>query len=105
MAKELLGSGLLDVKGEVFAYRRIRQVGPASFYAIDSVTQKVRGLTQAALPKLIGIVVASLGLCLLASFRLARSVSAPIDRLSREMAEMADLQVATRLPSSRGVEP
>jgi len=97
----LHASGLLEVNGEVFAYRQIRQVGPASFYAIDSVTQKVRGLTEAALPKLIGIVVASLGLCLLASFRLARSVSAPIDRLSREMAEMADVQVATRLPSSR----
>ena len=78
VGKGLLGSGLLDVKGEVFAYRRIRQVGPASFYAIDSVTQKVRGLTEAALPKLIGIIVASLGLCLLASFRLARSVSAPM---------------------------
>ena len=101
MGKGLLRSGLLEVKGEVFAYRQIRQVGPASFYAIDSVTAEGRGLTEAALPKLIGIVVASLGLCLLASFRLARSVSAPIDRLSREMAEMADLQVATRLPSSR----
>jgi len=94
-------TGTITAGGEVFAYRRIRRVGPASFYAIDSVTARVRSLTSAALPKLAMIVAGSLALCLIASFRLARSVSAPIDRLSREMAEMADVQVATRLPSHR----
>ena len=101
IGKGLAASGFVEAAGEDFAYRRIRQVGPASFYAIDSVTAKVRSLTEAALPKLVGIVVVSLALCLLASFRLARSVSAPIDRLSREMAEMADVQLATRLPVTR----
>jgi putative nucleotidyltransferase with HDIG domain len=101
VGRGLKDSGTVSVDGELFAYRRIRQVGPAAFYAVDSVTAKVRGLTNAALPKLAVIVLVSLGLCLLASFRLARSVSAPIDRLSREMAEMADVQVATRLPPAR----
>jgi putative nucleotidyltransferase with HDIG domain len=100
-ARGLLASGTLEVDGEVYAYRQVRQVGPASFYAIDSVTAKVRRLTEAALPKLVGIVITSLGICLLASFCLARSVSAPIDRLSREMAEMADLQATARLPVTR----
>jgi putative nucleotidyltransferase with HDIG domain len=101
VGRGLQDAGSLTVDGEAFAYRRIRQVGPASFYAIDSVTAKVGGLTAAALPKLAMIVLGSLALCLLASFRLARSVSAPIDRLSREMAEMADHSQATRLPPSR----
>jgi putative nucleotidyltransferase with HDIG domain len=98
ISRGLQDSGSLSIDGELFAYRRIRQVGPAAFYAVDSVTAKVRGLISPALPKLVGIVLGSLLLCLLASFRLAHSVSAPIDRLSREMAEMADVQVATRLP-------
>jgi putative nucleotidyltransferase with HDIG domain len=99
VGRGLVDNGVLVADGETFAYRRIRQVGPATFYAIDSVTARVRALRAAALPKLLMVVVAGIGLCLLASIRLARSVSAPIDRLSREMAEMADAHVATWLPT------
>ena len=63
----------------------------------------MRSLTEAALPKLIGIVVAILGLCLL------RVSPGPLgQRADRspvgEMAEMADVQVATRL-RRRGLQP
>jgi putative nucleotidyltransferase with HDIG domain len=98
LGQGLREAGLVAAAGETFAYRRIRQVGPASFYAIDSITGRVRALRAAAWPKLMLVAAVGVGLCLLASFRLARSLSAPIDRLSREMAEMADIQAAMRLP-------
>ncbi|HEY8551778.1 MAG TPA: HD domain-containing phosphohydrolase [Vicinamibacterales bacterium] len=98
IAGGLGAAGSIKLEGERFAYRRIREVGPAAFYAVDSVTAAAREVSRAAFPTLVAIAAGGLVLCLLASVRLARTVSAPIDRLSRELAEMADAHETGPIP-------
>ncbi len=86
----LPSAGEITLEGERFAYRRLRELGPVGIYAIDSITQATSGVVEQAMPMLVGIAVGGLVLCLLASARLAHTVSAPIDRLSRELSAMAD---------------
>jgi putative nucleotidyltransferase with HDIG domain len=96
----LSNEGSITMAGERHAYLRLQRVGRASFYAIDSVSAATAVVSKAALPKLAGIALGGLALCLLASLRLARAVSAPIDTLSREIAAMADAHTTARLASS-----
>jgi putative nucleotidyltransferase with HDIG domain len=83
-------AGVLSLGDEDFAYRRLQQIGPTAFYALDSTTAASDRVSRDALPKLAAIAFGGVILCLLASVRLARTVSAPIDHLSRELAAMAD---------------
>jgi putative nucleotidyltransferase with HDIG domain len=90
-------SGHLRLDGDRYAYRRLRAIGPAAFYAIDSITAARDRVSAAALPKLVAIALGGLVLCGLASVRLARAVSAPIDLVTREIAAMAAAQETARV--------
>jgi putative nucleotidyltransferase with HDIG domain len=94
-------AGVLALGDEDFAYRRLQQIGPTAFYALDSTTAASDRVSRDALPKLAGIAFGGVVLCLLASVRLARTVSAPIDQLSRELAVMADAHTPGQLPVSK----
>jgi putative nucleotidyltransferase with HDIG domain len=108
LGRGLAEEGTLSIAGERHAYLRLQRVGHASFYAIDSVSDATSRVSQSALPILAAIALGGLALCLLASVRLARAVSAPIDHLSREIAAMADAHTTGRLEagprSSREIE-
>ena len=90
-------AGVLTLGEETFAYRRLQQIGPTAFYAMDSTTAASDRVSRDALPKLAAIAFGGVVLCLLASVRLARTVSAPIDHLSRELSLMADAHETGRL--------
>jgi putative nucleotidyltransferase with HDIG domain len=94
-------AGLLTLGDEDFAYRRLQQIGPTAFYALDSTTAASDRVSRDALPKLAAIAFGGVVLCLLASVRLARTVSAPIDHLSRELAAMADAHTPGHLGPAR----
>lgn len=100
-AQGLDQAGLLDIDGASFAYRRLQQLGPTAFYALDSIDAAIGRVTHDALPKLAAIAFGGVLLCLLASVWLARTVSAPIDDLSRELATMADGQALSSLSVPR----
>ncbi len=96
-ARGLGDGGELTLAGERHAYRLLRRVGAASFYAIDSLDAATAAVTHDAVPKLAAIAVGALLVSLLASARLARTISAPIDQVSRTIAVMADAQSTARL--------
>ena len=100
-ASGLDDAGLLTLGDEDFAYRRLQQIGPTAFYALDSITAASDRVSRDALPKLAAIAFGGVVLCLLASVRLARTVSAPIDQLSRELAAMADAHTPGRLAPAK----
>ncbi|HEY8551775.1 MAG TPA: HD-GYP domain-containing protein [Vicinamibacterales bacterium] len=89
--------GIIEHGGDRYAYRRLHHIGPASFYAVDSISGAARRVSHAALPKLVVIALGGLVLCALASARLAKTVSAPIDHVSREIAAMAAAQTTARI--------
>jgi putative nucleotidyltransferase with HDIG domain len=94
--------GSLSLLGERYAYLPLQRVGPATFYALDSVSLATGQLSRAALPQLAAIALGGLALCLLASVRLAHAVSAPIDDLSRRIEAMVDAHAPVRLENGRG---
>jgi putative nucleotidyltransferase with HDIG domain len=84
--------GAIDVGGKRYAYLRLGQVGPASTFAVASITAGRDRITTAALPTLLAIGAAGLLLCALASVWLAGRVAAPIDQVSRDICAMVNDQ-------------
>ena len=90
-------SGAIEVGDERFAYRLLQRVGPASIYAVASITAARDRVTGLMLPRLVGLAVAALLLCAVASVWLARRVAAPIDQVSRDITAMIDAHAAVRI--------
>ncbi len=84
--------GAFEAVGERHAYLLVQRVGPASIYAVSSITAARDRLTAGAVPRLVVIVAGGLVLCLLASISLGRRVAAPIDRVSRDIHAMVEAQ-------------
>ncbi len=91
--------GSIDLDGEAFAYRRLVQVGGASFYALGSIDQSSSQATRDAMRSLILIAVGATALALLGSVWLAHQLTEPIGRLSASLQAMAAARdVEGRLP-------
>ena len=91
--------GSIDLDGEAYAYRRLVQVGGASFYALGSVDQSAGQATREAMRNLALIAVGATALALLGSVWLAHQLTEPIGRLSASLQAMAAARdVEGRLP-------
>ena len=91
--------GSIDLDGEAYAYRRLVQVGGASFYALGSVDQSAGQATREAMRNLVLIAVGATALALLGSVWLAHQLTEPIGRLSASLHAMAVARdVEGRLP-------
>ena len=71
-----------------WAVRRVGGAGPATFYALASVDAAAADVTQSALKGLIWIGAVAVAIGMLGSLWLARTLTSPIDRLSRSLTEM-----------------
>jgi putative nucleotidyltransferase with HDIG domain len=81
--------GSVTLSGEMFAFRRLVQVGDTSFYALGSIDEFSRAAMGDTVTSLVFIAVGAGLLALVGSFSLARSLSMPIGHLSAALAHMA----------------
>ena len=87
--------------GELYAFRRLVQVGDTTFYGLGSIDESSQGATRAAMLSLAYLALGATILAFVASFWLARMVSEPVDRLSRSLAAMAAARtIDARLPAT-----
>jgi putative nucleotidyltransferase with HDIG domain len=84
----LSSSGLVDVRGTEFAAKLLFQDGDARVYALDSLDAATRVPMRNALHAMLIFAIGSFALAAIASFWLARTISRPIDTLSRSLSEM-----------------
>jgi putative nucleotidyltransferase with HDIG domain len=82
--------GTVSLAGEMFAFRRLVQVGDTSFYALASIDEFSRAGMGDTVSSLAFIAVGAGLLALVVSFSLARSLSRPIGHLSAALAHMAE---------------
>jgi putative nucleotidyltransferase with HDIG domain len=97
-------AGDFEAGGERHGYLLVQRVGPASIYAVASITAARDRATEAAVPRLFAIVAGGLVLCLIASISLAHRVAAPIDRVSREISAMVESQMAPPPPRNQSIQ-
>jgi putative nucleotidyltransferase with HDIG domain len=79
---------IVDLNGSEYAVKLLFTDGDARVYALDSVAASTRGPMQSAFRATMFIALCSFGLATIASVWLARSISRPIDTLSRSLSEM-----------------
>ena len=84
-----LVAGRIDLAGESHAFRRLVDVGEASFYALGSIDESSRPINRSVLHSLAVIGIGATALALGASLWLARMISEPVGQLSTSMARMA----------------
>ena len=92
-SRQQVGNVTLD--GQSYAFRRLVQVGTASFYALGSIDEASQAATRTAIRNLRWIAAGAAALALIASFWLARMLTEPVGRLS------ASLAAAGRTPGGR----
>jgi putative nucleotidyltransferase with HDIG domain len=88
--------GTIDIDGAAYAYRELARVGPARILALSSVDQAARAALSRVNMVLTGVAFGAFGLALAGSLWLARLLSAPIERLSAAIAQMAAAHDLTR---------
>ena len=90
--------GIVEIPGERYAYRRIMNLGEASIYALGSIDAVAIPAIREARLLVLGLALLALAMSGAASFWLARSISRPIDELSRSVQAMATTRdLGTRL--------
>jgi putative nucleotidyltransferase with HDIG domain len=94
--------GIITLGGESHAFRRLVDVGGASFYALASIDESSRAATRTAMQRLAAIAVGATVLALAASFWLARMITEPIGLLSESLTHMAASRVVTARLASTG---
>ncbi|MBI4475916.1 MAG: HD domain-containing protein [Acidobacteria bacterium] len=80
--------GKVSVGRDDHAYRKLLQIGRASFYAFESIDLAARAQMPDAYQALAYIGLGAMALAAIASFWLARTLARPIDDLSRAMVAM-----------------
>lgn len=80
--------GKVSIGNDDHAYRKLLQIGRASFYAFESIDLAARAQMPDAYQALAYIGLGAMMLAAIASFWLARTLTRPIDELSRAMAMM-----------------
>ena len=81
-------ASMIQLGGETWAVRRVGGTGSATFYALASVDAAAADVTQAAFKGLAWIGALAVAIGMLGSLWLARTLTNPIDRLSRSLTEM-----------------
>ncbi|HEY7501228.1 MAG TPA: HD domain-containing phosphohydrolase [Vicinamibacterales bacterium] len=81
-------SSIVTVKGLEYATRLLYQDGDTRVYALDSIGESTRAPMQSALRAMLIFAICSFALAAVASFWLARTISRPIDTLSKSLSEM-----------------
>ena len=94
LARVTTRTGAFEAGRERYAFLLLQRAGPASFYAVSSITAARQRVTALAVPRLAAIAGGALVLCALASWWLARRVAAPIDQVSRDIRAMIDAPAA-----------
>ena len=90
----------IELGGESWAVRRVGGTGPVTFYALASVDAAAGDATRSALRGLAWIAGLALAIGMLGSLWLARTLTNPIDRLSRSLTEMTRARdFATAVPA------
>jgi putative nucleotidyltransferase with HDIG domain len=84
-----VNDGIMDLRGESYAYRRLFQIGDSSFYALASIDDASRPALRSGMRNLGLIAAGGTLLALVGSFWLARQLTEPIGRLSRSLERMA----------------
>ena len=91
--------GTIALGGESHAFRKLFQIGDTSFYALASIDDASRPAMRSAMQSLGWIAGGATLLAILGSFRLARQLTRPIDRLSASLQKMAaSRDIEARLP-------
>jgi putative nucleotidyltransferase with HDIG domain len=94
-----LQAGAVTLDGQSYSYRRLVQVGSASFYALGSIDESSKAATAAAIANLVAIAAGAFVISLIASFWLARMLTGPVGRLSASLATASQAHdVRVQLP-------
>jgi putative nucleotidyltransferase with HDIG domain len=86
--RSLPSRATIELAGSDYAVKLLLQNGEAAVYAFDSISASTRVPMNAALNALVYIAIGSFALAGLASVWLARTISRPIDKLSRSLSDM-----------------
>ena len=78
----------MTLAGETWAIQPLSQLGDVTFLALASIDKAAAGQTQAALQGLAWVALGAIGLAVLGSIWLARTLTNPIDRLSQSLTAM-----------------
>ena len=78
----------MTLAGETWAIQPLSQLGDVTFLALASIDKAAAGQTQAALLGLAWVALGAIGLAVLGSIWLARTLTEPIDRLSQSLTAM-----------------
>lgn len=100
--RALSSSGMATVSGEEYAVRPLLQDGSAAVYVLDSVDAAAWPLVRSSLDTLALIALGAFALAAIASFWLARTISRPIDTLSRALTDMTRTRTFDRSLAASG---
>ncbi len=81
-------NSIVTLGGIEYASRLLFHEGDAKVFALDSISASTEGPLQAALRAMVIFAICSFALAAIASFWLARTISRPIDTLSKSLSEM-----------------
>jgi putative nucleotidyltransferase with HDIG domain len=99
VARSGAAEGTQELGGESYAFRRLVQIGPTSFYALGSIDESARTATRRAMRSLALVAALAALLALVGSVCLAHLFSRPIGQLSRSLETLASSHdVSGRLP-------
>ena len=84
------GARTMMLAGESWAIQPLARLGDVTFLALASIDQAAAGQTRAALQGLAWVGVGAIGLAVLGSVWLARTLAQPIDRLSQSLTAMTN---------------
>jgi putative nucleotidyltransferase with HDIG domain len=82
------GARTMTLAGQSWAIQRLSQLGDVTFLALASIDRAAEGQTQAALRGLAWVGFGAIGLAVIGSVWLARTLTQPIDQLSRSLSAM-----------------
>ncbi|HUQ86986.1 MAG TPA: HD domain-containing phosphohydrolase [Vicinamibacterales bacterium] len=85
---ESAGAKTMTLAGESWAIQPLSQLGDVTFLALASIDRAAEGQTQAALRGLAWVGLGAMGLAVLGSVWLARTLTLPIDQLSKSLSAM-----------------
>ncbi len=80
-----LQAGTVVLDRQSYAFRRLVQVGPTSFYALGSIDESSSAATATAIRNLLVIAAGAAVIALIASFWLASMLTGPVGRLSASL--------------------
>jgi putative nucleotidyltransferase with HDIG domain len=94
-------SGTFDADGSHYAFLLLRRAGPASVYAVASISAGRDRIIAGIAPILVAVALGAVLLCAFASAWLAEHVATPIDRVARDIRAMIEAEAVRPLDAPR----